>query len=126
MKHQKEIKKITDRIVKKYQPEKIILFGSYAWGKPTKDSDVDLFIVKKSFENRIERQRKLRKLLFDNNFPAMDILVYNPDEVEKSVNEYKNLFIEDILRHGKVLYTKPKSAFAVALPQRPLTILHEL
>ncbi len=126
MKHQKEIKKITDQIVKEYQPERIILFGSYAWGKPTRNSDVDLFIVKKSSENRIERQRKLRRILFDDDFPAMDILIYNPDEVEKSVNKYKNLFIEDILRHGKVLYAKPKSAFTVMLPKRPLTILHEL
>lgn len=48
MKHQKEIKKITNQIVKKYQPEKIILFGSYAWGKPAKNSDADLFIVKEN------------------------------------------------------------------------------
>jgi len=41
MKRQKEIKKITDQIVKKYQPKKIIFFGSYAWGKPARNSDVD-------------------------------------------------------------------------------------
>jgi len=46
MKNQKEIKKITKQIVEKYKPEKIIIFGSFAWGKPSKDSDVDLFIIK--------------------------------------------------------------------------------
>lgn len=44
--YQEEIKKITTKIVKKYKPEKIILFGSFTWGKPTKDSDVDLLIIK--------------------------------------------------------------------------------
>jgi len=38
MKRQKEIKKITNRVVKKYKPKKIILFSFYAWGKPVRDS----------------------------------------------------------------------------------------
>lgn len=42
-----QIKKVAQKIAKEYSPEKIILFGSYAWGKPHKDSDIDLFIVKK-------------------------------------------------------------------------------
>jgi len=54
----------------------------------------------------------------------MDILVYTPEEVEKSINEYKNLFIEDILRHGKVLYAKQEKPFIITLPKRPLNILH--
>jgi predicted nucleotidyltransferase len=118
------IQEVADKIVKEYQPEKIILFGSYAWGEPHEDSDVDLFIVKKSSENRLERQRELRRLLSDSNFPAMDILAYTPEETEKSINKNKNLFIEDILRHGKILYSNSKSAFDVKLPKRPLTILH--
>ena len=43
-----KIQKVATRIAKEYNPEKIILFGSYAWGKPTFDSDVDFFIVKKT------------------------------------------------------------------------------
>ena len=69
MKKQKEIQRITDHIVKKYKPEKVILFGSYAWGKPTEDSDVDLFIVKKSRKRRIDRERELLEHLFGNDFP---------------------------------------------------------
>lgn len=121
----KKIQEIADKIVKEYQPEKIILFGSYAWGKPHKDSDVDLLVVKNSSENRFERQRSLRKLLFDGDYPAMDLMVYTPEEIEKSVNKNKNLFIEDILRHGKIIYNKPRSMFKIRLPLRPLTILHE-
>lgn len=122
----KKIQEIADKIVKEYQPEKIILFGSYAWGKPNEDSDVDLFVVKESCENKIERQRKLRRLLFDSDYPAMDLLVYTSEEIEKSVNKNKNLFIEDILRNGKIIYNKPRSVFKIQLPLRPLTILHEL
>ena len=40
----KKIAEITDKIVKEFKPEKIILFGSYAWGKPNKDSDIDLLV----------------------------------------------------------------------------------
>lgn len=105
MKNQKEIKRITDRIVKRYKPEKIILFGSYAWGKPAEDSDVDLFIVKKSGKRRIDRGRELRKILFGNDFPAMDILIYTPKEVEKRLS-MGDFFIKEILSKGKVFYDK--------------------
>ncbi|MDP2741495.1 MAG: nucleotidyltransferase domain-containing protein [bacterium] len=119
-----KIKNVADKIAVEYKPEKIILFGSFAWGNPTEDSDVDLFIVKRSKKKRADRGRELSSKLFGYEFPAMDILIYTPEEVEKSINEYKNLFIEDILRHGKVLYAKQKNAFIIALPKRPLNILH--
>lgn len=119
-----KIKNVADKIAVGYKPEKIILFGSFAWGNPTEDSDIDLFIVKRSKKKRIDRERELNSKLFKYEFPAMDILIYTPEEVEKSINEYKNLFIEDILRHGKVLYTKQKNAFIITLPERPLNILH--
>ena len=105
MKHQKEIKKITDQIVKKYKPEKIILFGSYAWGKPTEDSDVDLFIVKKSRKRKIDRERELSRYLFGYDFPAMDLLVYTPMEIKKRLN-IEDPFIKDIISKGKSLYVR--------------------
>lgn len=120
----KEVRRVTQKIVKEYKPKKIILFGSYVWGKPHQWSDLDLFIIKPSKKRRFEREYELRQKLFGNNFPPLDLLIYTPQEVKKSINEYKNLFIEDILRHGHVLYSKPGSAFGVALPKRPLRILH--
>lgn len=120
---EKEIKKITDAIVKKYKPEKIFLFGSFAWGNPTKDSDVDLFIVKKSNKSSRELAREIDESLVERKLP-IDILVYSPKEVKRSINEYKSLFIEDILRHGKIIYKKPFSFFKIKLPERPLNILH--
>lgn len=117
-----KIQEVADKIAKEYQPEKIILFGSYAWGKPHKDSDVDLFIIKETENSKITA-REINRSIFPRPF-AIDLIVHTFEEAEKSVNENKNLFIEDILRHGKVLYSNSKSAFDMKLPRRPLTILH--
>ena len=99
----KELKKITRKIVEKYKPEKIILFGSFAWGKPTEDSDFDLFIVKNSRKRRIDRERELRTMLIGNKFPPMDLLIYTPTEVKRRF-QIEDFFIEDIFKKGKVLY----------------------
>jgi len=117
-----KIQEVADKIAKEYQPEKIILFGSYAWGTPHKDSDVDLFVIKETENSRITA-REINRSIFPRPF-AIDLIVHTSKEAEKSVNENKNLFIEDILRHGKVLYSNSKSAFDMKLPKRPLTILH--
>ncbi len=103
MKHQKEIKKITNQIVKKYQPEKIILFGSYAYGKPNRDSDVDLFIIKET-ENTRETAREIDGSIFPRPFP-IDIIVYKPEQVKKR-ETMGDFFIQDILYKGKLLYAK--------------------
>ncbi|MGB2762194.1 MAG: nucleotidyltransferase domain-containing protein [Minisyncoccales bacterium] len=101
--NQIEIKRITRQIVEKYKPEKIILFGSFAWGKPTKDSDVDLFIIKKSKKKRLEREYELRMKLLGNKFPPMDLLIYTPKEVARRF-EIGDFFIRDIFKTGKILY----------------------
>jgi len=85
---------------------------------------VDLFIIQNSKEPRRERQAYLRRKLLGSNVP-MDFLVYTPEEVNKSINENQNLFIEDIMRNGKVIYEKPGSVFNVSFAKRPLTILHQ-
>lgn len=96
------IKEITQKIVKEYQPEKIILFGSYAWGKPTEASDIDLLVVKNSQRPRLDRQRELRRKLFPPLVPT-DILVYTPNEIVKRLS-IGDFFIRDIVTKGKVLY----------------------
>ncbi len=97
-----QINEVVKQIVEKYQPEKIILFGSYADGVPSKDSDVDLLVIKKSDLPRFKRAREIN-ILF-NPYPfAMDILVYSPEEVEKW-QDHKNSFVHKVLKSGKVLY----------------------
>lgn len=109
MKSQKNINKklnpIVKKIVQEYQPDRIVLFGSYAWGNPTEDSDVDLFIVKKSAKRRIDRARELRAKLIGNKFPPMDLLIYTPEELDGRV-AIEDFFIKDVLEKGKVLYAK--------------------
>lgn len=98
-----QIKKVARKIAKEYDPEKIILFGSYAWGKPNKDSDVDLFIVKKT-DNTRECARKIDRSLFPRFF-AIDLIVHTPEQIEKRKN-MGDFFIKDILKKGKTLYDK--------------------
>lgn len=119
---EQKIQEITQKIVKKYKPEKVILFGSWAWGNPGPDSDVDLLVVKRSLKSRVQREQELNALLFPRETP-LDLLVYTPDELEQSINKNRNLFIEDIIRNGRVLYAKAGSDFSVTLPARPLTVL---
>lgn len=102
---EKKTKELTEKIVKEYAPEKIILFGSLAWGKPHKWSDVDLFIIKKSKKRRIDRERDLRMKLIGNKFPPMDLLIYTPEELAKRVY-MEDFFINDILNKGKILYER--------------------
>ena len=78
---QEKINKVAQKIAKEYSPEKIILFGSYAWGKPHKDSNVDLFIVKKT-DNTRNCAREIDSFIFPRIFP-MDLIVYTPEQIEK-------------------------------------------
>ncbi|MFH0854810.1 MAG: nucleotidyltransferase domain-containing protein [bacterium] len=82
MSEKEKIKKIVEKI-KPYNPEKIILFGSRAWGKPHCDSDFDLMIIKKTREKYFNRIFKTRKLLYGMN-ESFDIIVMTPAEIKKS------------------------------------------
>lgn len=99
----RKIQNVANKIVREYNPEKIILFGSHAWGKPSPDSDVDLFIIKESKKRQIDRMRELRMKLIGNNFPAMDLLIYTPKELSRRL-AIGDFFIREIIENGQVLY----------------------
>ena len=100
----KEIKKIiVDRLLP-LNPEKIILFGSYAYGNPTKDSDLDICIVEKSFKSKMIEKKKIRTLLGDVDF-ALDILVPNLSEYNFYKNEFGSVYM-DIDKKGNILWQK--------------------
>ncbi|NJD51670.1 MAG: nucleotidyltransferase domain-containing protein [Candidatus Methanoperedens sp.] len=88
----------------RFNPEKIILFGSYAWGKPDRDSDLDLFVVMESKERPIKRAASLRCMLKDRYVP-MDILVRTPEELKQRL-DIGDPFIMKILRDGQVIYAR--------------------
>ena len=104
-KMRQKIQSMADKIAQEFKPEKIILFGSWAWGTPHEDSDVDLFIVKESNKKRWEREYDLRMKLIGNKFPPMDLLIYTPEEMEQRIR-IEDLFIQDILKNGKLVYVK--------------------
>jgi predicted nucleotidyltransferase len=91
-----------ERIVSKLNPEKIILFGSYAYGDPTPDSDVDLLVIMNTKAKEIDRYVAVSNLLYPRQFPV-DILVKTPKEVEESSRKKGNFFMREILAKGKVI-----------------------
>jgi predicted nucleotidyltransferase len=94
------------KIVDELNPEKIILFGSYAYGKPTPHSDVDLLVVLKTTESPKERSWRVSRLLLPRPFPV-DILVKTPREIEKALKS-GDFFMQEIITRGKVLYERNK------------------
>jgi predicted nucleotidyltransferase len=103
------IKKIVDTLIKEYHPDKIILFGSHAYGKPTEDSDVDLLIIKEIDEKRrIDRIVEVRRLVH-NSLKGIGIpfspIVLTKEELCKRL-EMGDDFIEEITTKGKVLYER--------------------
>ena len=100
----KIISEIINKIAYGYKPEKIILFGSYAVGNPTEDSDLDILVIKDTDLPRPLRSVQVRKMLYGARIP-MDIIVYTPDEIEKSKNDESG-FINQVLNSGKTLYER--------------------
>lgn len=97
----REITKFSRLIAREYHPERIVLFGSYAHGTPTQDSDVDLLIVMPFEGKAVEKSVEMR-LSFRPRFPV-DILVRTPEKVQQRL-AIGDAFIRDILRTGRVLY----------------------
>ncbi len=101
------IKKIVDTLVEKYQPDKIILFGSYARGACTEDSDIDLLIIKETDKKRrVDRFVEVKRLIYDpeNKIPVSP-LVLTEDEIKERLKMGDD-FIEEILTKGKMLYER--------------------
>lgn len=99
-----ELEEIVARIIEVYQPEKIILFGSYANGTAKESSDLDLLLVKQTNETPVDRATMIRKSLRSFLFP-MDILVYTPEEIEH-FKETKYSFVSQVLKSGKIIYER--------------------
>jgi predicted nucleotidyltransferase len=99
------IEYIVKKIVREIQPEKIILFGSYARGDFNRNSDLDLFIIKDGQESSRIIRRKLDVLLWGRKFP-IDLIVRKTEEVEWNFRAKNPFYLYHIFRDGKVLYEK--------------------
>lgn len=102
----KIIDDVKDTLVAVYNPLQIYLFGSYAWGTPTKDSDLDLLIVvskssKYSYERPVKGYHALRDLTI-----SKDILVFTKKEFDERSHDVTTLCYK--AKHdGKLIYAKP-------------------
>ena len=96
------LKHVVNQIVEGVHPEKIILFGSHAYGQPTKDSDIDLLVVMKSRKRPVERAIEVSRSIRFYPF-AMDILVRTPQEIRRRTQIGDPFFVE-VLRRGRILY----------------------
>jgi predicted nucleotidyltransferase len=99
-----KISEIVKIIATGYNPDKIILFGSYATGNPNEDSDLDLFVIKDSNLPRPQRTVQVRKMLYGCLIP-IDLIVYTPKEIEES-KENRFSFVYEVLNSGKTLYER--------------------
>lgn len=100
----KSLRLAIQRIVQELDPEKIVLFGSYAYGNPNRHSDVDLLVVMKTEASLKERSWAVSRLLLPRPFPV-DILVKTPEEVAENLKA-GDFFLKEILTRGKVLYER--------------------
>ena len=100
-----QIQAVVARIVAGYAPDRIILFGSYAYGTPTEDSDLDLLVLKAGDERKKwERIMEISQLAHaEADAPAMDILVLNERAAERA-RQIRFIVEHKALRDGRELY----------------------
>ena len=96
-----DIQALVERIVEEFHPQRIILFGSYAEGRPTPDSDVDLLVVLRFQGKGWQMASEIRKRA-STTF-AIDLLVRTPDQVRQRLMR-GDVLLREIAQHGKVLY----------------------
>jgi predicted nucleotidyltransferase len=101
------ITQLVQTVARRFDPERIILFGSYAYGNPTEDSDVDLLIVMSHRGPGYRVATKIR-LGLDVKFP-MDLLVRSAAELRKGVSQ-RDWFSIEVLEKGIVLHDRANPA----------------
>ena len=101
----RRLQDILSVLIKDYRSHEIILFGSWAHGDFSEESDIDLLIVKPSRRNRLERAWEAYRLLSPWKTHPMDIIVLTPQEVRNRL-KYGDPFLKEVLRDGIVLYKK--------------------
>jgi predicted nucleotidyltransferase len=104
-----ELKPLIIERLKPLNPDKIILFGSYAYGDPTEDSDIDLFLLKDdlSIEDMRSYKLELQKKLFDiqkKYLLGIDVFVDSTQRMKARIKNVKDQFYDEILTKGIKIY----------------------
>jgi len=97
---------IVERLKNDYTPDKIILYGSFAYGEPDKDSDIDFLIIKDTHQRPIDRRVVVRRIISDlrRGVPFSSIVI-TPQELKQRL-EIGDQFFEEIISKGEVLYAR--------------------
>ena len=96
------LKKVVDRILTVAKPERIILFGSGATGRMTRDSDLDLLVIERGFKSQREERTRLRKALGDVGIPV-DVFAMTPERCEETKGVIGGLAYP-ANKYGRVIY----------------------
>ncbi|HTV41113.1 MAG TPA: nucleotidyltransferase domain-containing protein [Candidatus Sulfotelmatobacter sp.] len=96
------IRSFCKAVAKQFRPHKIILFGSYAYGNPTEDSDVDLLVVMARTRYRGERMSLRIRKAMPASFPV-DLIVRTPGEISKRLR-WGDSFMHEVVEKGKIMY----------------------
>jgi predicted nucleotidyltransferase len=98
---QKAIDQVVSQIVENFKPQKIILFGSYARGKPRPESDVDMLVIMDTPLREVQQALEIHRSL--NIMFGLDLIVYTPKHLQERLDMH-DWFLIDIIKEGKVIY----------------------
>ncbi|HHW14593.1 MAG TPA: nucleotidyltransferase domain-containing protein [Firmicutes bacterium] len=96
---------MVERVVTRFHPEQIILFGSYARGETTRDSDLDLLVVMKVHGSRRQTANEIDMLLSDRTVP-LDLIVLTPEELDRQ-KALPGTIAHEATREGVLIYERP-------------------
>ena len=95
---------MTEILIREYEPEKLILFGSVAQGDIHEWSDLDLVVIKRTEQPLLERTEEVLRLVRPK--VGLDVLVYTPEELESLVDERRVFVLDEIIYKGAVAYER--------------------
>ena len=101
------IRRFAQQIVERFHPDRIILFGSYAYGTPSPDSDVDLLVVMPT-RNQVEQAVRIDEAIEQRGFP-LDLIVRTPKTLANRLR-WGDSYLREIVARAKVLYEKNHKA----------------
>lgn len=95
------IQEFRDQVIRNFRPSKIVLFGSYAYGKPGYDSDVDILVIMPFYGKSARKSAEILQTT-DPPFP-IDLIVRTPEQINDRIMK-GDFFLREIMEKGKVLY----------------------
>jgi uncharacterized protein len=101
-----KIEDLASRIVREFKPEKVILFGSHAYGLPTQDSDVDILVILRFNGKPVRKAIEIRNSI--NAYVPLDLMVRTPEQVSERIAK-NDWFMREIIERGRTLYAADHS-----------------